>query len=71
MEVCVENIGPIRKPETKYIVHKDFKIGNGQVDSLWVVDCSVDKSGSSLKDSARKEYSTERVFNRRVELKDE
>ena len=61
MKVGVDKIGPIRKPETKYTVHKDFKIGNGQVDSLWVVTSSTDKSGSSLKDRCK-----ERVFNRAV-----
>ena len=53
MRVGQDKVGPIRKPENKYIVHKDFKIGNDQVDSLWVLTSSTDKSGSPLKDRCR------------------
>ena len=61
MKGGVDKVGPIRKPETKYTVHKDFNIGNGQVDSLWVVTSSTDKSGLSLKDRCK-----ERIANRTV-----
>lgn len=45
------NVGPIKKPGLKYTIHKDFNIGN--VDGLWVVTSSSDKSGASLKDRCK------------------
>ena len=59
MKVGQDKVGPIRKPESKYTVHRDFLIGDGTVDSLWVVTSSTDKSGTSLRDRCK-----ERMANR-------
>ena len=54
MRVGQDKVGPIRKPETKYTVHRDFLIGDGTVDSLWVVTSSTDKSGTLLRERCKK-----------------
>ena len=43
--------GPIKRPETKYTVHHDFNLG--EVDSLWVMTSSADKSDTTLKDRCK------------------
>ena len=53
MKVGHDKVGPIRKPETKYNVHRDHLIGDGTVDSLWVVTSSTDKSGTTMMDKCK------------------
>ena len=60
-------IGPIKRPETKYTIHNEYNLG--QVDSLWVVTSSSDKTDRTLKERC-KERMDSRALNKSASFHD-